>query len=70
MRALIRAIRAALLRTYLRQLRMAASLVVPHDADTAIWQAWLIARAAEVRLELYRLASQRPQANAGQPNGA
>lgn len=54
----IRRARAELMRTHIIQLRQLAGLVVPTDAATALLQAALYARAAQVRMALHRLETQ------------
>lgn len=52
---LVRLVRAELMRMHILQLRQLAQLVAPTDAATALLQAALYARAAQVRMELHRL---------------
>ena len=58
MARLIWRVRAELMRTHIIQLRQLAGLVAPTDAATALLQAALYARAAQVRLALHRLEAQ------------
>lgn len=55
---LVRLVRAELMRTHIIQLRQLAGLVAPTDAATALLQAALYARAAQVRMALHRLETQ------------